>query len=140
LALTYHPDPATIVICDFRGYIEPEMIKRRPAIVLSPRMRTREGVCTIVPLSTSRPKTVCAHHCQLIFDPPLPEPYDAGKMWVKADMVCAVAFARLDLPLAGREPGGKRIYDIRHISADDFTLVKECVLNGIGLGHLTQHL
>lgn len=140
MGLTFHPDPGTVVVCDFAGFKAPEMVKRRPAIVVSPRYRQRDNLCTIVPLSTTRPRSICAFHCQLMFDQPLPEPYDAPKMWVKADMVCAVSFARLSLPYIGVDGQGKRVYDVRHISDEDLITVQKCVLNGLGLGHLTGHI
>ena len=74
------------------------------------------------------------------FDPPLPSPYDSALMWVKADMMCAVSFARLDLPMMGKDLAGNRIYDVRHISEEQLRMVRACLLNGIGLGSLTQHL
>ena len=36
--IPYHPEIGTVVICDFNGYIPPEMVKRRPAIVISPKI------------------------------------------------------------------------------------------------------
>jgi len=53
MSLLYHPKQGAIVICDFKGFVPPEMVKRRPAVIVSPRMRKREGLCTIVPLSTT---------------------------------------------------------------------------------------
>jgi mRNA interferase MazF len=50
MSLPYHPKQGTIVICDFKGFVSPEMVKRRPAVIVSPRLRKREGLCTIVPL------------------------------------------------------------------------------------------
>lgn len=61
-------------------------------------------------------------------------------MWVKADMLYAVSFARLDLPWAGKDAAGKRIYDVRHVSDEDYRAIQSCLLNGIGLGRLTAHL
>ncbi|TAA20327.1 type II toxin-antitoxin system PemK/MazF family toxin [Pseudoxanthomonas winnipegensis] len=140
MAVNFHPDPGTVVICDFSGFREPEMIKRRPVIVLSPRFRTRDKLCTVVPLSTQRPKSICEYHCQLAFDPVLPEPYNEPRMWVKADMVSAVSFERLFLPSPGKDSVGQRIYDVRHIGEAEFKLVQKCVLHGIGLASLTSHL
>lgn len=138
--LKIHPDPGTIVICDFAGFVEPEMVKRRPAVVVSPRFRQRDNLCTIVPLSTSRPRSICAFNCQLTFDPVMPAPYDSPRMWVKADMVCAVAFSRLSLPFDGKDAQGQRIYVVRHVEEEDLKMVRQCVLHGLGLSHLTDSL
>jgi len=51
MALKYHPDPGDILICNFAvGFKEPEMVKSRPCVVLSPRLRRRSGLCTVVSL------------------------------------------------------------------------------------------
>lgn len=127
-----------MLVCDFSGFRQPEMIKRRPVVVISPRFRQRDGLCTVVPLSTTKPRTVCEYHCQLSFDPVLPAPYSEALMWVKADMICAVSFDRLSLPYMGKDQDGKRLYDIRHISDVDLRQVQVCVLNGMGLSRLTS--
>lgn len=140
MSLTLHPNPGTIVICDFTGFVEPEMVKRRPVVVISPRLRNRDDLCTVVPLSTTAPRRISPFHCVIDFSPLMPAPYNAPQMWVKGDMICSVAFARLSLPFAGKDGNGKRIYDVRHVSDDDLKRVTVCVLNGMGLGTLTQHL
>lgn len=140
MAIHFHPDPGTVLICDFSGFRAPEMIKRRPVVVISPRFRQRNGLCTIVPLSLTRPRTVCDFHCELTFDPVLPDPYNAPRMWVKADMIYAVSFDRLSLPCLGKDETGKRIYDVRRIGEADLLQVRTCVLNGMGLGGLTDGL
>lgn len=67
----------------------------------------------------------------------MPAPYDSPRMWVKADMICAVSFQRLALPFIGKDPQGKRIYDVRQIAGEDLRRVQVCVLNGMGLSRLT---
>jgi uncharacterized protein YifN (PemK superfamily) len=140
MAIKYHPEPGAILVCDFAGFKEPEMVKRRPVIVVSPRFRRRDNLCTIVPLSTTRPRTICDFHYQLTFDEPLPPPYSESKVWVKADMVCAVSFDRLSLPFSGKDASGKRIYDERFIDEADLKQIRTCILHSLGLGILTSHL
>lgn len=140
MSLRFHPHPGTIVVCDYSGFVPPEMTKRRPAIVISPRFRLRAGLCTVVPLSTSKPQSAADYHCELAFDPPLPPPYDSPRAWVKADMMAAVALSRLSLPFVGNDRAGQRCYDQRVLASDDFRRVQACVLNGIGLGRLTAQL
>ena len=42
MAITFHPKPGQILMCDFTyGFREPEMIKNRPVIVLTPSMAGR---------------------------------------------------------------------------------------------------
>jgi len=52
MSIPYHPEQGTILICDFKGFIDPEMVKRRPVVVVSPRLRQRGKLCAVVPLGT----------------------------------------------------------------------------------------
>ncbi len=140
MPLAYHPEIGTIVICDFKGFIYPEMLKRRPAVIISPRFRHRDWLCTIVPLSTTPPDPIQAYHCKLKLDKPLPEPYNASVHWVKGDMVATVSFKRLTLPFDGKDVSGKRKYVINVVDSADLRNIRECVLHSIALSHLTGHL
>lgn len=140
MAIRYHPDTGTVVICDFKGFIEPEMVKRRLAVVISPRHRRGTGLCTIVPLSTTEPRIVCSYHCKLIFDEPLPEPYNSTIQWVKADMLATVSFERLFIPSDGREENGRRKYVIKVLNGADLRNIRKCVLSALALSHLNAHL
>jgi mRNA interferase MazF len=133
MTVTSHPIPGTIVRVDLsEGFRAPEMVKRRPAIVISPPIPGRPFLCTIVPLSTTPPSRVLSHHMQITLDPALPFPYGTQTMWVKGDMVMTVAFHRLKLLFSGKE-NGQRIYDVRVLDAATFQNVKNCVRSGLGL-------
>lgn len=133
MTVSIHPQPGTIVIVDLNdGFRPPEMVKRRPALILSPPIAKRPFLCTIVPLSTKDPDPPMGHHCKIRVDPPLPRPYTSPEMWVKADMVLTVAFHRLRLPFSGWSQG-QRVYDIRVIGQDDLMQVRECVRLALGL-------
>jgi uncharacterized protein YifN (PemK superfamily) len=133
LAVVSHPLPGTIVRVDLsEGFRPPEMVKRRPAIVLSPPLRGRSFLCSIVPLSTTPPRSVQSHHLRLTLDPVLPRPYDSPFMWVKGDIVLTVAFHRLRY-LFALNHDGNRVYDIRVLDAAAMDKVRECVRNGLGL-------
>lgn len=140
MALNYHPETGTIVICDYSGFIEPEMVKRRPTIVISPRFRYRSGLCTIVPLSTTAPKTVQPYHYKLKLDEPLPKPFDSPFHWVKGDMLATVSLNRLFLPRTGKDKNGKREYIIKVIENVELRNIRECVLHALALSYLTGHL
>ena len=136
-----HPKIGTVLLCDFdQGFREPEMVKRRPVIVISPKISVRFGLCTVVPLSTTAPQPGMPYHCEITLAPPLPEPWSDQARWVKGDMVCAVGFHRLDFPRYGKDATGKRQYRYDTISADDLLRVRKCVLSALGLGGLTRHL
>ena len=140
MPLKFHPETGTIVICDFYGFIEPEMVKRRPAIVVSPRFRNRDRLCTIVPCSTTPPDPIMPYHYKLTLNEPLPPPYDSPFQWVKGDMLVAVSFDRLFLPRKGKDINGKREYVVKVIEDNDLREIRECILHGLALSHLTRHL
>ncbi|MCJ2110503.1 type II toxin-antitoxin system PemK/MazF family toxin [Methylobacterium sp. E-025] len=134
MTVVAHPQPGTIVRVDLtHGFRDPEIGKRRPAVVLSPEIPGRPLMCTIVPLSTRRPHKFMAHHLEIRPDPLLPHPYEAEVMWLKGDIVLTVAFHRLRL-LFERWEGGQRVYDVRVLEPELFAQVQQCVRSGLGLG------
>lgn len=141
MVLKFHPEPGTILVCDFSGFREPEMVKRRPVVVVSPRLKRRDGLLTVAPLSTTEPSVLMDYHCRIELAPPLlPEPFDSPVMWVKADMIYNVSFDRLELVRTGRDHTGKRKYVQRQIANDDIIRIQRGILCGLGLPHLTKHL
>lgn len=141
MPLKYHPKTGTIVICDYKtGFQPPEMTKRRLAIVVSPEFKKRNGLCTIIPFSTTPPKPIMPYHYLLKLNPTLPQPYNSPEQWVKADMLATVSFRRLTLPFSGKEANGNRHYIKMIISGHDFKSIQKCMLNAIGLNSLTQHI
>ncbi|WP_415479272.1 type II toxin-antitoxin system PemK/MazF family toxin [Acetobacter syzygii] len=136
------PSLGQILLCDFReGFKEPEMVKRRPVVVVSPQISWRPGLCTVVALSTTPPDPKRPYHCLLILDPPPPEPWSQREVWVKADLIMTVGFHRLDLIRGGRNPqNGKRNYYTKTLSAEQLVTVRRCILSGLGLFPLTKHL
>lgn len=140
MALKFHPEQGTILICDFKGFVVPEMVKRRPVVVVSPRFKTRDRLCTVVPLSTTQPHPKCGYHLEITLEEPLPDPYGEPTMWAKADMLCAVSHDRLQLPFAGKDEQGKRIYHQRRLPDAVLHDLLGCILTGMGLHRLTSHL
>ena len=133
MTVTIHPLPGTIVRVDLsEGFRPPEMVKRRPAIVLSPPILGRQLLCTIVPLSTTAPNPALPHHMRITLDPPLPHPYSSPTMWVKGDIVLTVAFHRLRLLFEGHDQG-QCVYDIRVLDPATLQNVRSCVRAGLGL-------
>lgn len=139
MALMYYPRPGEILVCDYRGGFQPpEMTKRRPAVVVSPRLRRRADLVGVVPLSTTEPNPVEAYHCRIEFENPLPQPFDSNVMWAKADMVSSVSFDRLDR--FKYHAGGQRQYKSGMLSPEQLREIKVAVLCGLGLDSLTIHL
>lgn len=140
MALTYPVGPGTILRCDYSrgGFQEPEMVKARPAVVLSPRLPHRDGLCTVVPLSCSEPERAVSYVVRLELNPPPPEPYGERVVWAKCDMLATVSFKRLDLFRTGRDFEGKRKYLTLKLPPADFARVRAGVLFALGMGDLTQ--
>ncbi len=111
MAITYHPRPGEIFICSYpKDMIVPEMIKTRPVVVVSPKLKHRNKLVTIVPLSTTTPKSIESYHYQLSLNQPLPFPWDTNPCWVICDHPMTVSFDRLDLIRLGKDQYGKRKY------------------------------
>lgn len=124
MPLLFHPDPGAIVICDFsRGFQPPEMVKKRPVLVVSPRRR-RVELPTVVPLSTAEPRPILPHHIEL-----QTEDYPPGagrRMWAKCDMIQTVALARCDRVMM-RGPDGQRRYQVFQASPATLAAVRTAI-------------
>jgi uncharacterized protein YifN (PemK superfamily) len=139
MGLIYHPKRGTILLADFsQGFREPEMVKRRLCVVVSPPIEARVGLCTVVPLSQTAPKKTMPYHYQLEIPFQMPSSWGGGSRWVKGDMVCAVGFHRLNLLRLGRGRDGKRRYQTNALSADHMRRIDDCLRAGLGLPPLTS--
>jgi mRNA interferase MazF len=132
MTIAYHPKRGSILICDFSGLNAPEMIKRRPVIVISPQIKERKGLCTIVALSTTMPNPIKDYHYELHMNPVLPAPYDSQVHWVKGDMIYTFSYTRFDLPYR-RDSTGKREYLNVLININDMEKVEQCILLALGI-------
>ncbi|NVJ96268.1 MAG: type II toxin-antitoxin system PemK/MazF family toxin [Marivivens sp.] len=134
MALSYSPKKGTIITANFSsGFKEPEMVKRRLAVVVSPPIQARRGLCTVVPLSLSEPNRVMQYHMQLDIPFELPEPWGNVTRWVKGDMICALGWHRLDLLRLGKGDHGKRLYQTETLNSEIMDSIHNCVLFGLGL-------
>jgi uncharacterized protein YifN (PemK superfamily) len=125
--INFHPKRGTVLMCDFTtGFQPPEMVKRRPVVVVSPRYRRHSGLCLVVPFSTVAPNDPEPHHLQIAVG--RYDFFDRSKpTWAKADMLTCVCFARLDrLLLNGR-------YAAPMLDKADFLEVQKCVANALQL-------
>ena len=148
MAIRYKPRKGQVLICDFqeaksrrnsqatqrpggsttgqkkdlRGFVPPEMVKRRPVVVLSNKS---SRLCTVVPFSTSAPDPVLTwHHSISGLD--LPDSYDEDTVWAKCDLIYTVCFDRLfGLKFKNRE------YRNVYLEESDFKAVYKCVLEAI---------
>jgi|SRR5580704_5137251 mRNA interferase MazF len=126
----------TILLCDYGrgGFQPPEMVKRRPAVVISPRLPHRDGLCTVIPISADQPQNEVDYVVRLEFNPPLPHPFSYEVAWAKCDMLATVGFGRLDLFHTERDQYGKRKYLHPKLSDTDLTRIKVGILRALGMG------
>lgn len=136
MTLAFHPKLGAVLVCRYEpGFKVPEMVKTRPVVVITPRLRHRHGLCTVVPLSTTPPTRAADYHCELDLGFQMPAPWRSDNVWAKADMLATVGFHRLDLIKLGRDRDGRRKYLQRSIPDEQLRRLQECVLRALCLHH-----
>lgn len=130
MSLKFQPKEKVVVMCDFAGFIEPEMVKTRPVVVLAKHKHNAKLV-TVVPLSTTEPFVLGGHHHRMTVNP-LPDKVDIA-CWAKCDMVYTVSLDRLDR-YKFRGNGGVREYVTPSIDEADFLAIRQAVLCALRLG------
>jgi len=123
--LRFQPRPRAVVMCDFSGFVVPEMVKIRPVVVLA-RNKENHRLVTVVPLSTTEPQRLTVHHHELS-DNPLPDKPHTS-CWAKCDMVNTVSVDRLD-----RYKLGANHFVVPEISQADFDEIRAGVASALGL-------
>ena len=142
MALKFHPEPGTILMCDFQNFKQPEMVKIRPVVVVSPRMKRCSGLCTVVAISTQEPAIRELFHLPIdpTHMPPLPK-FQAKPSWLKGDMIYRVSFERLNLIQLDRDPvTGQRSYFKTVIDKETMKHVYGCIMSSLNLGHIRRHI
>lgn len=127
MPLLYQPKEGSVLICDFRGYESPEMIKVRPVVVIR-KHRTNSLLVTVVPLSTTAPDRLLDHHLELRSHLQGASP----TCWAKCDMIATVSLSRLDR-IKSRDRQGKRVYVISQLETDEFFAIKVAVRSALGV-------
>jgi uncharacterized protein YifN (PemK superfamily) len=132
MALPYHPKPGTVVICDYSsGFQPPEMIKRRLAVTISPKLKHRNDLVTVVPLSSSAPQKMENWHCRI--ELAIPPPWGDGPRWAKCDMLATVGYHRLNLPHTCHAVTGSRQYVQIELAANVVAELRRAVAHALGL-------
>ena len=93
--LKFQPKEGSVVYCDYAGFVLPEMVKKRPVIVIHKHRHNPKLLC-VVPISTTEPIPILEYHIEMeesFRDIHL----DGKKSWVKCDMVNTVSLDRLNL-------------------------------------------
>jgi uncharacterized protein YifN (PemK superfamily) len=127
MPLLYQPKEGSVLICDFRGYEVPEMVKIRPVVVIR-KHRSNSLLVTVVPLSTTAPDHMLEHHLELHSHLQGASPV----CWAKCDMIATVSLSRLDR-IKRRDRQGKRVYVISQLDTDEFYAIKVAVRKALGL-------
>ena len=132
MPLRYPPKPGQILICDFRGYLEPEITKKRPVVVVSPRSRS-DRICSVVPVTHSAPMPLMEYHYLL---PPssIPIPGEEDRdQWVKCNLISTVSLDRLHYIGLGKDESGKRKYFYNRLENRCIEAIRDCVKFALGM-------
>jgi mRNA interferase MazF len=127
MAIPFVPDAGDVLMCNFTGFVAPEMTKIRRVVVLSPRARRSfPGTYLVVPISRTPPAPPEPYHCE--FKPRSYHFFDqVESVWAKADMVTCVGAHRLDrVKINGR-------YSRAQIRKEDLLLIRKAVLHALGM-------
>ena len=132
MPIQFYPRAGQILVCDFSGFLPPEMCKVRPVIVVSPRLPHRSEIVTVVPISTTAP----THDLPFVVN--LSKNYHPGEAddlpcWAKCDMVMNIGRFRLDGFKVGR-----RRWENPQATGDDLEAVRQGVIHGLGMGALLK--
>ena len=139
MPIKYNPKKGQILMCDFtQGFKEPEMVKKRPIVVLKPSSRRK--LVTVIPLSTVEPHCVQNFH-MVVPNKELPNTawFKNKESWLKGDMIYTVGWERLSLVKIGYK-NKKRIYYTKIFSLEMISALEKCVLHGIGMGRLEKFM
>ena len=132
MPINFFPRAGAILVCDFSGFREPEIVKVRPVIVISPKLPYRSEIVTVVPISLTPPKHELPFNVRLSLNYH-PEEEDDLPCWAKCDLVANVAKTRLNGFKVGR-----RKYELPTATDEDLQAVRAGVLHGLGMGDLLK--
>lgn len=127
MPIQFHPRAGQILMCDFKGFVEPEMIKVRPVMVVSPKLPFRSHIVAIVPISLSAPRHDQPYVVRLSKNYH-PQEADDLPCWAKCDMIVNIGLHRLEGFKVGR-----RKWATPQATSEDLRSVRAGVLHGLGV-------
>lgn len=127
MSLLFFPRAGQVFMCNFKGFIEPEMVKPRPVIVVSPKLPYRSEIVAVVPISLTAPRHELPF-CYRLSKNYHPAEADDLPCWAKADMLLNIGTYRLSAFKTGR-----RQYVYPTLTTEDLAAVRRAVLCGLGL-------
>ncbi len=138
MAIQFALPVGTLVLCDYSqgGFRPPEMVKLRPAVIVSPRLPHRDGLCTVVPISGSFDGRALPYIVELNLVVALPDPFQHQKVWAKCDMLATVSFGRLDMFRTERDHTGKRRYLKPRLTPEQLAAVRQGILSALGMADI----
>jgi len=107
------------------------MTKRRLAVTLSPKLKRRNDLVTVVPLSTTPPNPLSPWHVELLID--VPPPWGKITRWAKCDMLATVGFARLNLPHHRHPVTGTRLFSQLELPQDMVDSLRKAAAAALGI-------
>lgn len=129
--LPFAPKPGLIVICDYStGFREPEMVKPRLAITISPVLKNRQDLVTVVPLSSTEPDKLFDWHVPVDIDVPH---WGAIPRWAKCDMLATLGRRRMNLPHTKNAVTGARKYHQLSIGEDLLFQLRRAAAVALGI-------
>lgn len=134
MPLNFYPRAGQVFVCDFSGFRVPEMVKKRPVIVVSPKLPYRSDIVAIVPISLTAPRHDLPF-CYRLSKNYHPEENDELPSWAKADLVLNVGLYRLDAFKTGR-----RQYAYPTLTPEDLAGVRHAILCGLGLDRIERNV
>jgi len=139
MAIPFHPKKKQILICNFKGYIPPEINESRPVVVLREEVTGSQKLVIVVPLSNTTPVPLCDFHCQLT-NSTLTGCMSGKTHWVKGDLIYTVSVDRLDRVKGPPEKGsGKKCsYTVGQVSNEDFAKILECIKSNFDSSSITN--
>jgi uncharacterized protein YifN (PemK superfamily) len=123
------------MMCDFNtGFKPPEIVKRRPVITVSKARNDGAPLCSVIPISSTKPKVVRDFH-YLLPSSELPKHLQGQyqESWVKIDMIMTVGFSRLTMLWNGRDGNGARVYQTGKIGQQHIDEISTKLLNRLAL-------
>jgi uncharacterized protein YifN (PemK superfamily) len=109
-----------VLMCDFDGYVVPEIVKNRHVVVLSSKGVNAVGTTLVVPISSKRPNPVSRYHVHFPCDC-----YDClapgTDHWAKGNLIAHVRLDRLDRVKA------KGVWCTPLISEEDFRKIQGAI-------------
>lgn len=134
--LQFHPGYGSILICDFNHQMVPEMVKKRPVVVIS-RKSSNSGLCTVVPLSNTVPTAIEPWHAMMSREH-LPQSMQGKDCWAKCDCLTTVCFARLDRIKIKDPRTGARRYIAPKLHQADLNAIRSAILDYLGMSDLIR--